>query len=90
MVVLGKGPQNPVVLVAGARGFAHDVVHAVLSAGEEFGLRPAGENRFLEKFKLLARSDDEKPKASARKTTAAGKPRSSSGRARSKTRIDPK
>jgi hypothetical protein len=84
LVVLSKDPQNAVVLVAGTRGFAHDLVHAVLAAGEEFGLRPAGENRFLEKFKALPRQEGlEKPKAPARKTAAAGKPRSS-GRTRSK------
>lgn len=90
MAVLGRDPQNAVILIAGARGFAHDLVHAVLAAGEEFGLRPAGESRFLEKFKSLPRPEDlEKPKAPARKTAAADKPKSS-GRARAKTRIDPK
>jgi hypothetical protein len=84
MVVLSKDPPNALVLVTGTRGFAHDLVHAVLAAGEEFGLRPAGESRFLEKFKSLPRPEGlEKPKASARKTAAADKPRSS-GRTRSK------
>jgi hypothetical protein len=84
MVVLGKDPQNAVVLIAGTRGFAHDMVHAIFAAGEEFGLRPAGESRFLEKFKSLPRPEGlEKPKASARKPAAADKPRSS-GRTRSK------
>jgi hypothetical protein len=84
MVVLGKDISHAVVLIAGARGFAHDMVHAILAAGEEFGLRPAGESRFLEKFKFLARaSAPERPKASARKSAAADKPRSS-GRTRSK------
>jgi hypothetical protein len=84
MVVLSKDPQHAVVLVAGTRGFAHDLVHAVLAAGEEFGLRPAGENRFLEKFKSLPRPEGlEKPKAAARRTASAGKPKSS-GRTRSK------
>jgi len=84
MVVLGKDISHAVVLIAGARGFAHDMVHAILAAGEEFGLRPAGESRFLEKFKFLSRaSAPERPKASARKSAAADKPRSS-GRTRSK------
>ena len=84
MVVLGKDPQNAVVLVAGTRGFAHDLVHAVLAAGEEFGLRPAGESRFLEKFKLLPRPEGlEKQRASTRQTASSGKPKSS-GRTRSK------
>jgi len=84
IAVLGKDPKNAVVLVAGSRGFAYGTVHAVLAAGEEYGLRPAGESRFLEKFKSLPRPEGlEKPKASARKTAAADKPRSS-GRTRSK------
>jgi len=84
MVVLSKDISHAVVLIAGARGFAHDMVHAILAAGEEFGLRPAGESRFLEKFKFLSRaSAPERPKASARKSAAADKPRSS-GRTRSK------
>jgi len=90
MVVLGKDPRNAAVLIAGARGFAHDLVHAVLAAGEEFGLRPAGESRFLEKFKSLPRPEGlETPKTPARKTAAASKPKSS-GRARSKIRSDSK
>ncbi len=90
MVVLGKDPQNAVVLVAGTRGFAHDLVHAVLAAGEEFGLRPAGESRFLEKFKSLPRPDvPEKSRSAVRKRAASDKPKSS-GRTRSKIRIGPK
>jgi hypothetical protein len=57
LVVLNNDPADAVVLVAGTRGFAHDMVHAVLAAGEEFGLRPAGESRFLEKFKSLPRAE---------------------------------
>jgi len=83
-VVLNNDPADAVVLVAGTRGFAQDMVHAVLAAGEEFGLRPAGESRFLKEFKLLPRAEIfEKPKAPARKTAAAGKSKSS-GRSRSK------
>ncbi len=84
MAVLGKDPQNAVVLVAGSRGFAHGTVHAVLAAGEEYGLRPAGESRFVEKFKLLPRPDGpERTRTAARKTPAPDKPKSS-GRTRSK------
>jgi hypothetical protein len=90
IVVLKNEAAEAAVLVACSRSFGHDMVHAVLAAGEEFGLRAAGESRFLEKFQLLARPDaPEKPKASARKAAAADKPRSS-GRTRSKIRIDPK
>jgi glycine cleavage system aminomethyltransferase T len=34
-------------LVACARGYGQDLVAALLDAGEEFGLRPAGEDAFL-------------------------------------------
>lgn len=33
-------------LLTCSRGYADSVVHAILEAGAEFGLRPAGENRF--------------------------------------------
>ena len=45
IVVLKNKPTDGVVLIAGARGFAHDSLHALLMAGEEFGLRPAGFDR---------------------------------------------
>jgi hypothetical protein len=35
-----------VILITCSRGYARDMVHAVLDAGAEFGLRPAGENAF--------------------------------------------
>lgn len=86
LVVLKNDPADAVVLFAGACGFAHDMVHAVLAAGEEFGLRPAGENRFLEKIRSLAGTPiRSKPKASTRKAAAADTPKSS-GRSRSKRR----
>jgi len=84
IVVLKNDPAAAAVMVACSRGFAHDMVHAVLSAGEEFGLRPAGENRFLEQFQALAGTPiPTKPKASTRKAAAADKPKSP-GRSRSK------
>jgi hypothetical protein len=83
IAVLRSDPAEAMVLVAAARGFAHDLLHAVLSAGEEFGLRPAGESRFLEKFKALPRPGGlEKPKVSTRKPAAG--PLRSPGRSRSK------
>ena len=87
LVVLNNDPVDAVVLVAGTRGFAHDMVHAVLAAGEEFGLRPAGENRFLAKFQTLAGTPTpSKPKGATRKATAAATPKSS-GRRRSKRTV---
>jgi hypothetical protein len=84
LAVLNNDPLDAVVLVAGTRGFAHDMVHAVLAAGEEFGLRPAGEKRFLEKLQKLASTPTpSKPKASTQKAAAAATPKPS-GRNRSK------
>jgi hypothetical protein len=84
LVVLKKDPADAAVLVACSRGFGHDMLHAVLAAGEEFGLRPAGESRFLEKLQALSDTPvPSKPKASTHKATAADKPKSS-GRRRSK------
>ena len=85
IVVLKNDPAAAAVLVACSRGFAHDMVHAVSAAGEEFGLRPAGENRFLEQFQaaLAGTPIPAKPKASTRKAAAADKPKSP-GRSRSK------
>jgi hypothetical protein len=34
------------LLLAGSRGYGDSMVQAILDAGAEFGLRPAGENRF--------------------------------------------
>jgi glycine cleavage system aminomethyltransferase T len=31
-----------------SRGYAHSMVHAILGAGAEFGLKPAGEQRFTD------------------------------------------
>jgi hypothetical protein len=36
-----------------SRGYAHDMVHAILEAGEVFGLRPAGEGKFMEIFEQV-------------------------------------
>jgi len=34
------------MLLTCSRGYSHSMVHAIRDAGSEFGLRPAGENRF--------------------------------------------
>jgi hypothetical protein len=84
IVVLKNDPAKAAVLVACPRGFADDMIHAVLKAGEEFGLRPAGEKRSTEYIPSAPGSKPSvKPKTSARKPTTAEKPKSS-GRARSK------
>lgn len=46
-VVLARGEDNTGgLLLTCSRGYAQDMVHAILSAGAVHGLRPAGENRF--------------------------------------------
>jgi hypothetical protein len=84
IVVLKNDPADAAVLVACSRGFGHDLVQAVLQAGEEFGLKSAGERRFMEQFKAAAASNrPTRAKASMRKPTAAEKPKSP-GRTRSR------
>jgi glycine cleavage system aminomethyltransferase T len=40
-------------LLTCSRGYGDSMLHAMLEAGAEFGLRPAGENRFSGGFKDL-------------------------------------
>jgi len=42
----GKADDGGGILVTCSRGYGRSMVHAVLDAGQEFGLRPAGERRF--------------------------------------------
>ncbi len=42
------------LLIACSRGYSKSMVHAILSAGEEFGLRPAGENAFNDWVRSLS------------------------------------
>jgi hypothetical protein len=46
IVTLEKNSDKTGILMTCARGYAHDMVAAILSAGEEFKLRPAGEGTF--------------------------------------------
>ncbi len=54
VVVLEKNKDSGTVLLTCSRGYAHDMVNAILEAGEEFGLRPAGENSFQSRLKELS------------------------------------
>jgi len=45
VVVLADRPDQAAVLWTCSRGYGRDMTEAVLHAGEQFGLRPAGENR---------------------------------------------
>jgi len=46
VVMLYKNEVRGTVLLTCSRGYAHAMANAILEAGEEFGLRPAGENAF--------------------------------------------
>jgi hypothetical protein len=46
-VALERTDQRSGILLTGSRGYARDMTHAILVAGEEFGLRPAGETAFI-------------------------------------------
>ena len=45
-VMLEKSQNRSGILFTCSRGYAQDMVHAVVDAGVEFGLRPAGEKAF--------------------------------------------
>jgi len=46
IVTLEKTPQRCGILMTCSRGYAGAMIAAILDAGEEFGLRPAGESAF--------------------------------------------
>ncbi len=46
ITTLCRDGEKSGVLLTCSRGYAEDMVHAVMEAGEEFSLRPAGEERF--------------------------------------------
>lgn len=46
IVTLGKSPERSGVLMTCTRGYARDMVGAILEAGSEFSMRPAGEQAF--------------------------------------------
>jgi hypothetical protein len=48
IVTLEKNSDKSGILMTCSRGYAHDMVAAILSAGEEFELRPAGERAFAD------------------------------------------
>ena len=45
-IVVAAKDDNPGILLTCSRGYVRDMVHAIMDAGREFGLRPAGEERF--------------------------------------------
>jgi glycine cleavage system aminomethyltransferase T len=44
--MLASSQDRSGILLTCSRGYARDMVHAILDAGAEFGIRPAGENTF--------------------------------------------
>jgi hypothetical protein len=48
IVTLEKNSNRSAILLTCSRGYAHDMVAAILSAGREFELRPAGEQIFVD------------------------------------------
>ena len=53
IVVLSKDDGLEGILLTCSRGYAHVMTEAILHAGEEFNLAPAGENKFTDWMKLL-------------------------------------
>jgi hypothetical protein len=47
VVVLERTTERSGILLTCSRGYARDMTHAILAAGEEFGLQPAGETAFM-------------------------------------------
>ena len=54
IVLLQKTAPHAGILLTCSRGYAQDMVDVILIAGEEYGLRPAGENQFRSWISLLS------------------------------------
>lgn len=55
IVTLEKNNQGDGgIIFTCSRGYGHSMVHAIMEAGAEFGLRPAGEQRFAQWLERLA------------------------------------
>ncbi|OEU47448.1 MAG: sarcosine oxidase subunit gamma SoxG [Desulfobulbaceae bacterium S5133MH15] len=48
IVTLEKEGDNGGLVLTCSRGYGQDMIHSILQAGDEFGLKPAGEDRFTE------------------------------------------
>lgn len=53
IVTLNRDAEKSGVVLTCSRGYGKDMIHAILGAGVEFGLRPAGESRFTQWIKRL-------------------------------------
>ena len=46
IVTLSKDGDSSGLVLSCSRGYGEDMIHSILHAGEEFGMKPAGEDRF--------------------------------------------
>ncbi|MBU1695982.1 MAG: sarcosine oxidase subunit gamma SoxG, partial [Proteobacteria bacterium] len=53
IVTLNKAGDSSGLILTCSRGYGRDMIHSILHAGEEFGLKPAGESRFTNWIKEL-------------------------------------
>lgn len=53
IVTLNKEHDGSGLVLTCSRGYGKDMIHSILHAGEEFGLKPAGEDRFTAWIKSL-------------------------------------
>jgi len=53
VIILANQPEEQSLVVSCSRGYGHDMLRAIVQAGEEFGLRAGGQNRFLEIFRRI-------------------------------------
>jgi len=48
ILTLNKDADKAGIVLTCSRGYGRDMIHAILDAGNEFGLKPAGETRFTD------------------------------------------
>jgi len=53
IVTLNRDADAAGLVLTCSRGYGRDMIHAIMAAGEEFGLWPAGEQRFTQWFRSL-------------------------------------
>ena len=46
LVTVNKAGDSSGLILTCSRGYGRDMIHSILAAGDEFGLKPAGESRF--------------------------------------------
>lgn len=56
VAVLERNGRDGTLLLVCSRSYGHDMAHAILDAGREFGLRPAGEDAFAQAMKRIEQS----------------------------------